>query len=142
MKALVSRQKVKKTKGVVLDANVLVAYLYRKDPNHKQALEVVRRAGKKYLPAVAVMEAAYSMQKKGFSLYVLKEAIVGKIAIVENDASDFEDALLSEDLPGMKYDDFADRVILHCVKRKGLRLCTFDNDMKERAEGYVAEGCN
>ena len=133
---------MKKTKGVVLDANVLVASLYRMDPNHEQALEVVRRAGKKYLPAVAVMEAAYSMQKKGFSLYVLKEAIVGKIAIVENDASDFEDALLSRDLPGMKYDDLADRVILHCVKRKGFRLCTFDDEVKKRAKGYVAEGCN
>jgi len=126
---------------VVFDTNVLIAIIYEDDPNSREASEVARKAEKIYLPVVSIMETAYFMHKQETSLTFLTRVLNGKFTIVENDASDLEDAFQSPDLQRMQYDGLADHAILHCAKRKGLKLCTFDEKLQRKAKANHVEVC-
>jgi len=126
---------------VVFDTNVLIAIIYDDDPNSREASEVARKAEKIRLPVVSIMETAYFMHKHKTPLAYLTRVLNGKFTIVENDASDLEDAFQSPDLQHMQYDGLADHAILHCAKRKGLKLCTFDDKLQRKAKDNHVEVC-
>lgn len=75
------------------DSNIVIALLYDNDKFHEEAVSLVSRIKKPYVPVVAIPEIIYSLLKDGVPLTLLRDAIQGWLNLIEVTGDDITFAL-------------------------------------------------
>ncbi|MGC8636329.1 MAG: PIN domain-containing protein [Thermoprotei archaeon] len=119
----------------------MIALLDETDKFHEEAISRVKRIREPRVPVMAISEVVWHMKKYGIPLTFLRDALRSPFSLVESTGEDVEFALSHPGLNELDYDDVDDLIILSCTKRRGLCLCTFDLDLKKRAQSEEVPTC-
>jgi len=123
--------------GVVVDTNVVFAYIYEKDPFHDKAAEIIDNAEEMYLPSPVIFELAFLLRRENIDLRVIRTLLSStEIRFVEIELGDILFALNKQP---KSYDEFNDYLILSTALRLRADLATFDEELRKIYENIISE---